>query len=653
MRKCIAVFLAQPEKQYQLGILQGIYNAAFENGYNVAVFATSYPDGKEKNMNGELAIFSVPNLNKLSGVICLSDTLKFDNISMQLEPLYRQSKSNGLPVVTVDYSYEGIPSYICDDTYVIGAMVDHLVKCHGCKDIAYMTGIKGHPHAEHRLMCFRKAMAEHGLTVNEDNLYYGDFWYFEGENFVEKLTCGGRKLPDAIMCANNPMTYSVYTALFDRGYHVPDDVRIAGYDEEFNKLNFISETCRSTEKVGEAACRGLIDLIEGKAVSTVPQRVKCEYQSNFSVTCGCSTTSDYDFTSKKQLWNSNEMGGFFSEFNGMNECMLSQCDFDGVFWEIDAATYYIGEFEDLYFCMNDMWDDPEATLDENEIAKEYTPIMHLHYYHHNNNHRDNHDGYKSKVGIGIDFPLSDMFPLLYDESLPPAAYTFRPLHFTDRCFGYVVISNGQGLFHPDIAFNSWMRNVANALESQQRLQNTMYLYKRMQENAITDLMTGLGNRNSFNIDMHDFLESAAKNNHEVVLILGDLNGLKFINDTYGHLEGDVSIKAAALSVSSNVINGSVKTENYRIGGDEFVKIASGHFTDKDIEEYCDSVRKFLTNYNHNSGKPYPVYISMGVCRRKPNEINGIDELISAADKAMFENKLKVKKETGFDPKRKT
>ncbi len=648
MRKTIAVYTSEQEKQYQLGIIEGINKVAFENNYNVAIFSTTVKGWGERYNVGELNIFSLPNIKNLAGIISLVDTIKYDDIDDILnKPLFEYAKETNYPLVLVDSLYEGLPSFVSDDTKVIADMIEHLYKVHNCKDIAYMTGVKGHPHAEHRLECFRKAMADNGLEIDENKLYYGDFWYFEGDNFVAKLIEQG-KLPDAIACANDHMAYSVYTSLIKRGYKVPNDILVMGYGEDFEIMKYISATRRHTEKLGIEACKGLIKLIDGEKLPLTPQRVICDSKSNHAITCGCKSVDTYAFATKKELGDT-VTGGFFSEHNSMNESLVGQKSFKDVFIEINRAFYYIGDVTDVWFCLNADFDMPESSIDEDEVTTSYSDVMDIYYHRSQKNWEE--WSYHIDEQKQLTFPTSDMFPLLSDDTIPPASYSFRGLHFLDRCFGYVVVSNGQKLYEQSEAFNLWIKNVVNGIESQRRLQNAMYLYNRMQENAITDVMTGIRNRNGFNIDMPNLIELAKENNQELLMILGDMNGLKYINDSFGHVEGDLALKVSAISLATNNIEGATEMFNYRIGGDEFIKVALGHFTDADIEAFYSSVRTFLNNYNQTSNKPYPIYISMGMYCKKPNDDITLDEMVSIADKIMYENKLNMKKETGFDPKR--
>ncbi|MDE5993117.1 MAG: diguanylate cyclase, partial [Oscillospiraceae bacterium] len=107
--------------------------------------------------------------------------------------------------------------------------------------------------------------------------------------------------------------------------------------------------------------------------------------------------------------------------------------------------------------------------------------------------------------------------------------------------------------------------------------------------AYIDLDTGIKNKNCYNEDMKKLDKkyfSDEKNNSLIICVVCDLNGLKTVNDNYGHIEGDEFIRAAA-DVLSKKLKSAYNV--YRIGGDEFVAV----FIDKNklkVEKEIAEVR---------------------------------------------------------------
>ncbi|MGN1119158.1 MAG: GGDEF domain-containing protein [Oscillospiraceae bacterium] len=644
-RKCIGVIVGKPTRRHQAELLKGIYSAAFANDMNVAVFGTSIARIDKETRLGEENIYSLINYEKLSGVLYLKDTIHFDDIESTItEPLLKAHREFGIPAVTIDAQVEGLPAFFSDDSDNVRMMTEHIIQKHRCKDIAYLTGPKGHPHAERRLAVFRQVMRENGLAVDESRVFYGDFWYGSGAAFTEQLLASEKGLPEAVICANAPMAESMYKALLERDIHAPADILLAGYDDTLEYASFISSAIRCSESVGKAACEGLIALINGESLPE-RQEVSCGVKTNYSISCGCTFAHDINLLYAAGA-KPDDVNDYFSEYNSIDSALIGSSDYNAMLWSIDWFTYFLKDFTDLHFCMCSGWDEPASSVDESVVQTRYTPQMEICYRHTNNP-----DGTVDRqIGSGELFDTKDMFPLLYSADGDPAAYLFRPLHFNERCFGYAVISFGNRLRVPEEIFDFWINDVSDALESQRRLNNMRWLYGEMQKNAVTDMMTGLMNRNGFNMMLPQIIAEAGEQNALVLLIMADLNNLKYINDTFGHPAGDEAIKTAAGALSRTWMGGATSEKNFRIGGDEFVKLAVGHFTEAQTAEFKRALSEYLNNYNATAGKPYPIYMSLGFAS-SPADSAEIESLLNEADEKMYRDKVRLKKETGFDHKR--
>lgn len=137
--------------------------------------------------------------------------------------------------------------------------------------------------------------------------------------------------------------------------------------------------------------------------------------------------------------------------------------------------------------------------------------------------------------------------------------------------------------------------------------------------SFEDTLTGVFNRNRFN---HDIEKLKKQRLNDVGIAFFDINGLKEVNDTKGHVEGDRLIKAAA-EVISLVFSG----ETYRIGGDEFVVIAVGS-DEKAFNRGVEAVLEKLASEK----------ISTAVGVSVADNTEHIEAHLTSADSRMYENK---------------
>ncbi|MEG1859993.1 MAG: GGDEF domain-containing protein, partial [Christensenellaceae bacterium] len=156
-------------------------------------------------------------------------------------------------------------------------------------------------------------------------------------------------------------------------------------------------------------------------------------------------------------------------------------------------------------------------------------------------------------------------------------------------------------------------------------------YKKM---AYTDIMTRMNNRAAFDIEMLK-LEESIHECESIAFVVFDIDNLKEINDTYGHLIGDETI----IGVGTNMKKVFDHT-CYRIGGDEFVAVLKNNSKDM-IEEKLTMFKKVIEQYNE--AHKHHLNVSWGYAIRYDCEIldgKALKHLLDGADYKMYENKIK-------------
>ena len=118
--------------------------------------------------------------------------------------------------------------------------------------------------------------------------------------------------------------------------------------------------------------------------------------------------------------------------------------------------------------------------------------------------------------------------------------------------------------------------------------------KKLDRHKYTDMLTSLKNRNYLNAKMPEWEES---NIYPQAVVIVDLNKVKYVNDNYGHGEGDnLIIKAAALLVNTQLEN----SEIIRTDGNEFLIYLIG-YSERQIGVYCKKLAKEMKNLPHEFG----------------------------------------------------
>jgi two-component system cell cycle response regulator len=156
--------------------------------------------------------------------------------------------------------------------------------------------------------------------------------------------------------------------------------------------------------------------------------------------------------------------------------------------------------------------------------------------------------------------------------------------------------------------------------------------------SLIDELTSLYNRRGFlNLAEHQ-LKLARRTKRGLLLIFADLDDLKQINDTFGHKEGDL-----ALIESANILKQTFRSSDIiaRVGGDEFVVLAL-ETSEANVEAIYARLQSNLDAHNAEGSRPYILSISTGTAYYTPESSYTIDELLTRADKLMYEQKIHKK-----------
>ena len=183
----------------------------------------------------------------------------------------------------------------------------------------------------------------------------------------------------------------------------------------------------------------------------------------------------------------------------------------------------------------------------------------------------------------------------------------------------------------------WATNfeVNNAIHIKETLELTTFflaseiasyqMFDRLRILSSMDMLTGVYNRNEMN-NRVDRLSEGEGSGKPIGIVFADLNGLKHVNDTEGHLAGDLLLKNAAMLLQ-NIFLGN---EIYRAGGDEFM-ILIEDATPEILEWQVERIKK-------QAGAYKDISFSVGFCCEKDGK--NVRKALKIADQRMYEDKEK-------------
>ncbi len=626
MRKRIGVLIGEAEAPHCMTLLTGIANEAKKLNFDLFVFTNfNQTMGQFRYIKGEGAIYDLINFKELDAILLVPESLCIPGVARQIEEKVRNEFVG--PVLCIDYDSDYFPTLKFDDKALMKRMIYHLTDVHGFTSIAFISGPLYHEHSINRLKAYTEVLKERQIQIDESLIFEGTFYYNCTGVMVDELL-KREKLPQAIACANQLMAVDVYEELTKRGLRIPQDIIVTGYDatDRNVKENFyISSTLRSGKALGESAVRKIYEMLYN---TTLPEQ-KDEYSKLIIWnTCGCEPPhQEINIPLTYDVWKNAEIHSFenhFLKYNFMMEDLLSLDNPEDCFERCKAYLWNLGNYSDLYICLNDNWLDKQ---DEEDIYSDNIILV-----EERKNKADNYPTVKS-------FSKLQMLPYIDRQRDETMIYYFMPLHFYGIVFGYTVICfEGKPEFL-NRNYRHWVHILDSALQAQRQEHALHEMYVKLERYAVKDLLTGIYSRNGFELYALSVYENAKNSGQNLICIVGDINNLKTINDCYGHEWGDKALRILADALENQLNIKKLKGMAFRTGGDEFTLLLAGDYAQNHINDLIDEINDYVETAKDLYDMPINISVSLGGTLATPSENRSLSEIIADADKQMYNQKF--------------
>lgn len=165
------------------------------------------------------------------------------------------------------------------------------------------------------------------------------------------------------------------------------------------------------------------------------------------------------------------------------------------------------------------------------------------------------------------------------------------------------------------------------------------MQEALRNESVIDDLTQIYNRRGFVAVATSYMKLAARTRTPFSLVFIDLDGMKPINDTLGHLEGDRALIETADLLKSCLRQSDILA---RLGGDEFVLLLAA--TDENTDEIIRRrVQERFDSCNAQPGRRYKLSFSMGIVTTTAETPPALEKLMAQADAAMYKEKQRKKK----------
>ena len=612
-RKRVAVLLGQPEEYAYELFLKGFIKEAFELDMDVCVFAMyiKYQNSPARSV-GDSSIFKLVNYDAFDCIIVLADSIQTKGVANNIEESLHKSYKG--KVLFVDQESKYFPSIHIDSYNPEKKIVDHLIEVHGKRDIAFLTGKAWHPHSKIRLQAYRDSLTQHGIEVNENRIFYGDFWYTSGESLADSLTAKDNTLPEAVAFANDHMALGFAKRMDELGIRVPEDIAIVGFDSNTDGKH---APVPLTSVPIPAVLEGRNSAHYADALINGHEFVPLEDDPEIFIggTCGCGCDSAKEEYYRRDRWDTElSLGTMFSPYNYMDDDLIAQNTYAGLIAAIFGNLHLIRGFDSFNLCLNPELGGAKELFEDR--------INHVICCGRLDENRD-------RIQTDVSFPKSQMLPELYEKREKPSVYYFMPLYYEDSVFGYGAVRyDGRvEMIRPE--YRSWLRSVSRGIECYRRSDELIGSSKLAKKAITTDNLTGLLNYKGFLESAETFLHLMHNNGDNVGALAIDIKDLSDINDNYGRTEGDNAIVTAA-SVLESVFN-SRNCLCFRAGNDELVALRITSATDDaELLTKKDILLDRLDEVQNKSETPYNIVLYYGTECGSPKTSEELERLVNIA-----------------------
>ncbi len=211
-----------------------------------------------------------------------------------------------------------------------------------------------------------------------------------------------------------------------------------------------------------------------------------------------------------------------------------------------------------------------------------------------------------------------------------------PLKIKNKIMGAMVV---QGYIGPHLFSKKDIKLIEFVSEQVATAIHRKQLEEKLEKSAHFDSLTGTCNR-GYCLELLDrHIKLARRNKMPILLAYVDIDKFKYINDAFGHKEGDEILKEVAKLFKITLREIDIVC---RVGGDEFLLIfPNSSFNDAPLIR--KRLNKNLEKLNQTLNKPFKIGFSVGISCFDPDHPQSIDELIGIADERMYEEKKKKSK----------
>lgn len=647
----IGFIINDPSSDYSKALVAGMQKACYKYGCTLFVF----PVGEFGHVYSQYAyqkraVASFINKNNLDGLI-FSTAVHATHVTNEELMDYIKSFSD-IPMVSLNGEIPGVPSILVDCRSGMEPLVSHLITKHHCKRIALMSAGENSKEAEERTQVYKNALAKNGIEFDESLVLYGFFSYGMTLKALDDYKAEHHFLDfDAIVCLNDDMAFAVLDYCKQNQIAVPSQLRVTGFDDVAKASQTsitLSSINQQIELQGELSLETLVKVIRNepyKMIQKVPTKVR------YRQSCGCIDLNEHDFdyetekytvVSRKTINSSNPMADWLQRKDQLvqidNYMMNTQgslniYEFLGKFqfiltdFSIGAAALVLYDTPVISPKIFTHFPAPESAT----VLAAYDNSINFNYKRDENAEHFN----------PVEKILPDNMIHFYNET-----YFVVALSYCENQYGYLIYKPGA---YDEIMYNliwsvfsSQLHAAIKQTINQEEKAKLDASNKKLRLLSCTDELTQLLNRRGLLEHGQETIDLALRQDKTGMVIFGDMDNLKKINDGFGHDSGDKAIRAIA-----DILRACLRSNDIiaRIGGDEFAMVAPGMDINS-FQNFKEKVSVACKKWTDTNNQKIVLSISLGYTTFNSDSF-ALSALLLEADAKQY-NEKRLKKAQAND-----
>lgn len=633
--------------EYSDNLVKGLTTYCSENDIEAFLFPIGdlHKDNPDNYNYQFSSITSLITSENLDGLVVAAGTLMHNMLKKDFTDYLKRFA----PVQLLNIAAElpRIPSLVVDCKQAFESLIQYLIDVQGCRRFGFMGVESQSEEVALRTKIFRDVLKRNNIKFDEKYFWKTNFSYTSAYVLLNnhRKTYGSIDL-DAIISLNDDTAYACIDYCTTRmNMRVPEDIVITGFDN-LQRASFSNPTLTSVnqqiEYLSYSGAQALHQKIRGKVIplrqtirartilrqsTAKDKKAQSNLEGNSYITVDQRTGKDFTNSFSVSEWYTRrseilQAANFYSEMNNTvlidDLCPVITNSLRGFGLQAAAVVVYDNPIEMPNYFEKFPLPRKARVLAGFDYQAGFNAINFEKPYYFNPNE--------------VMFPKELMW-------FPPCGTIVTSLFTYRTHYGYLLLRLNN---YDAGVYELIQKAISNQLKASFEYEKVCEQQAKMKRQnkkldliANTDELTGLRNRRGFMDLGQQALNLSKEMDQNGLVVFCDMDGLKKINDTFGHESGDVAIRAQA-----QILNKAFRTNDIlgRLGGDEFALICPG-LTEDRLSEIKTHVEKACKEWKKETKSKFDLSISMGsISYPTKNDGYNMATLLARADNCLYMEK---------------